>query len=143
MLTAARRLLTAVSALLSTLMLGLAAGVIWLVATLYFHQPPAWYAPIVGALLAWALRVTTRAPGVTCAVVAVLATLLAALCVNVALVGMELAGNMGLTLRDALHSAGGRMLWELVRLGLSASAVAWYGAGVILAAAIGFPRARH
>ena len=135
--------MTGVSALLSILTLGVAAGVAWLVATLYFHQPPEFFAPIVGLLLGWALRLTTRAPGLTCAAVAVLATVLAALCVNLVLVGLELAGYMGLSLREALGSAGVGMVWELIRLSLPAAGMAWYGAGLILAACVSLPRMRH
>jgi len=101
-----RWFMTGVSALLSILTLGVAAGVAWLVATLYFHQPPEFFAPIVGLLLGWALRLTTRAPGLTCAAVAVLATVLAALCVNLVLVGLELAGYMGLSLREVVEALG-------------------------------------
>ena len=138
-----RGFITGVSALLSILTLGISAGVLWLVATLYFHQPPEFFAPLIGVLLAWALRVTTRAPGLTCATVAVLATLLAALCVNVILVGLALAGYMGLSLRQALGSAGTGMVWELVRLRAPATALAWYGAAVILALCVGLPPLRR
>lgn len=134
-----RWLLTGVSALLSILMLGVSAGVAWLVATMYFRQPPEVFAPLVGLLLAWALRATTRAPGLTCATVAVLSTLLAALCVDVILVGMALAGSMGTGLRQALSGAGPGMLWALVRLGLPIGALPWYGAGVVLAIAVALP----
>ena len=138
-----RLFITSVSALLSILTLGVGAGVAWLVATLYFHQPPELFAPIIGLLLGWALRLTTRAPGLTCAGVAVLATVLAALCVNVVLVGMTLASYMGLTLREALGSAGVGMVWELTRLSVPAAALAWYGAGLILALGVSLPRMRH
>mgnify|MGYP001065357570 CR=1 FL=1 len=138
-----RWFLTGVSALLSILTLGVSAGVAWLVATLYFRLPPEVLAPIVGLLLAWALRATTRAPGLTCAAVAVLSTLLAALCVSVVLTGLGLAGAMGLSLRQALGGAGPGMLWALVRMGLPASALAWYGVAVILAVAVAFPPLRR
>jgi len=138
-----RLFIDGLSAVLSILTLGVSAGVAWLVATLYFHQPPEFFAPPVGLLLAWALRATTRAPGPTCATVAVLATVLAALCVNVILVGMELAGYMGLSLRQALGGAGPGMAWELVRLSLPPTALAWYGAGVVLAVCVGLPRMRR
>jgi len=138
-----RWLFTGVSALLSILTLGLSAGVAWLVATLYFRQPPEVLAPLVGLLLAWALRATTRAPGLTCATVAMLSTLLAAVCVNVVLVGLELAGSMGTGLRQALGGAGPGMLWALVRLGAPAGALAWYGAAAVLAVAVAFPTLRR
>ena len=138
-----RWLLTGMSALLSILTLGLSAGVAWLVATLYFRQPPEVFAPLVGLLLAWALRATTRAPGLTCATVAVLSTLLAALCVDVVFVGLQLAGSMGISLRQALGAAGPGMLWALVRLGVPAGALAWYGAAVVLAVVVALPPLRR
>lgn len=138
-----RLFITGVSALFSILTLGVSAGVAWLAATLYFRQSPEFFAPIVGLLLALALRLTTRAPGLTCATVAALATLLAALCVNVVLIGLELAGYMGLTLRQSLGSAGPGMVWELIRLSVPAVALAWYAAGVVLAVGIGLPRMRQ
>ena len=142
-MTGTRWFLTALSAAFSIITLGVAAGVAWLVATLFFRQSPEVFAPLVGVLLAWALRAITRAPGLTCAAVAVLATILAALCVNVVLIGLELGSYMGLSLRQALGGAGIGMLWELVQLRLPASALAWYGSAVALAAAVGLPRLRR
>lgn len=142
-LTGMRMLMTGVSALLSIFTLGVAAGVAWLAATLYFRLPTEVLAPIAGLLLAGALRMTTGTPGLTCAAVAVLATVLAALCVNVVLIGLELAGYMGLSLRHALASAGTGMVWELIRLSLPAATLAWYGAGVVVAVCVGLPRRRQ
>ncbi|MGC1330936.1 hypothetical protein, partial [Pseudomonas sp.] len=97
----ARNLFVNVFALFSTAMLGLAAGAIWMVATLYLRQPLPWLALPVGALLAWAIRQGVRVPGPGAAVLAAFATLLAAVYVNVLIAAATIAGDLGMGLVDA------------------------------------------
>lgn len=129
--------------LLGTVSLGAAAGAGWMVATLYLRQPTAWLALPVGAVLAWVLRTGIHAPGVACAALAALATLVAALSLNVLLVGVQIAGSMGLNLTDALRTAGAGLLWQLTRMATSPTDIAWYAIGAAFAAAIALRRTRR
>ena len=129
--------------LLGTITLGAATGAVWMVATLYFRQPTAWFALPAGVLLAWILRTGTHAPGAACTGLAALATIVAALSVNALLAGVQIAGSMGLDLSDALTTAGGGLLWQLARIATSPADLVWYGAGAVLAAIIAWRRTRH
>ena len=131
-----RALLMAVFTLLCAAMLGLAAGACWMVMTLYLRHPAPWLALPAGVLLAWAMRHWVHRPGKVAAALAALATLLAATYVSVLIAGVLIAGNMGMGLLDALRTAGGGMLLQLARLGLSPTNAGWFAAGAALAAFI-------
>jgi hypothetical protein len=118
-------------------MLGLAAGALWMVATLYLRQPMPWLALPVAVLLAWAIRHGVRRPGHVAAIMAALATLLAAVYVNMLIAGAQIAGSMGLGLIDTLSTAGTGMLWQLARIGYSMSDVVWAVLAMLLAAWLG------
>jgi hypothetical protein len=118
-------------------MLGLAAGALWMVATLYLRQPMPWLALPVAVLLAWAIRHGVRKPGSAAAVMAALATLLAAIYVNMLIAGAQIAGSMGLGLIDTLRTAGTGMLWQLARIGFSTSDLVWAVLAMLLAAWLG------
>lgn len=122
--------------LLIAVMLGFAAGSIWMLVVLYSRQPAPWFALLVGAWLAWILRAWVHPPGLTCAALAALATCMAALWVNALLVGVQLAGNMGLSLLEAIYTAGGGMLWQLIWLVMRPVDIAWIGGAMVLAALI-------
>jgi hypothetical protein len=140
----ARNLFVNVFALFSTAMLGLAAGAIWMVATLYLRQPLPWLALPVGALLAWAIRQGVRVPGPGAAVLAAFATLLAAVYVNVLIAAATIAGDLGMGLVDALRTSGAGMLWQLAHLALTTLDIAWFIAGAVLAALLALrPRRRR
>ncbi|MHB1058228.1 MAG: hypothetical protein ACYC0F_10180 [Rhodanobacter sp.] len=126
-----------VFALFSVAMLGLAAGAVWMVATLYLRQPLPWLALPIGALLAWTVRACVRPPGNGAALLAACATLLAAIYVNVLVAGVMIAGNMGMGLIDAMRTAGLGMLWQLARMALSPADVVWTVLGILLAAWLG------
>jgi vitamin B12 transport system permease protein len=140
----ARSLFLNVFALLSAAMLGLAAGAIWMVATLYLRQPVPWLALPIGILLAWAIRHGVRAPGVAAALLAGLATALAAVYLCMLLAAANIAGDMGLGLIDALRTSGAGMLWQLAHLALTPVNLAWFIAGSVLSALIALrpPRRR-
>ncbi|OOG45669.1 hypothetical protein [Rhodanobacter sp. C01] len=129
-----RAVLLFVFALFSTAMLGLAAGAIWMVVTLYLGHPLPWLALLIGALLAWAIRHGVRRPGTAAAVLAALATALAAVYVNMLIAAVQIAGNMGMGLIDALRTAGFGMLWQLARLALVRADLVWTGLAMLLAA---------
>ena len=132
-----RTVLLSVFALFSAAMLGLAAGAVWMVATLYLRQPLPWLALPIGALLAWTIRACVRPAGTGAALLAACATLLAALYVNMLVAGVLVAGNMGMGLVDAMHTAGPGMLWQLTRMALSPADVVWTALGILLAAWLG------
>jgi hypothetical protein len=130
----ARTALLFAFALFSAAMLGLAAGAVWMVVTLYLRHPLPWLALPVGALLAWAIRSLVRSPGVGAAVLAACATALAAIYVNMLIAGVLIAGNMGLGLIDAMRTAGAGMLWQLARLAWAPADIGWTALAVLLAA---------
>jgi hypothetical protein len=130
----ARDLWKLIFALISAAMLGLAAGAVWMVATLYLRHPVPWLALIVAAGLAWTIRAGVLAPGRNAALLSALATALAAIYVNVLIAGVQIAGNMGMGLVDTLRTAGLAMLWDLARSSLRPTDVAWTIAGMLLAA---------
>jgi vitamin B12 transport system permease protein len=116
------------------IMLGLAAGAVWMVASMYFRHPVPWLALPVGALLAWVIRVSVRRAGTEAAIMAALATLLAAIYVNILIAALEIAGSMGVSMTDALRTAGAGMLWQLARMSVTTADVLWLLPGVALAA---------
>ncbi|MEW9571329.1 hypothetical protein ABQJ54_06175 [Rhodanobacter sp. Si-c] len=121
-------------ALFCAAMMGLAVGATWMVAAMYLRQPAPWLALAAGMVLAWAIRHWIRRPGAGAAVLAAFATLLAALYFNVLMAAIQLAGNFGMSLVDAIRTAGMGMLLALARLGLRPADLAWYAAGALLAA---------
>jgi hypothetical protein len=118
-------------------MLGLAAGALWMVATLYQRQPMPWLALPIAVVLAWAIRHSVRQPGNGAAVLAALATLLASIYVSMLIAAAQIAGSMGLGLIDTLQTAGSGMLWQLARIGFSVSDGVWIVLAVLLAAWLG------
>ncbi|HVC16036.1 MAG TPA: hypothetical protein VNE18_01915, partial [Rhodanobacter sp.] len=132
----ARSLLKAAFAVFSAAMLGLAAGALWMVATLYLRQLLPWLIVPIGALLAWTIRRVVLRPGIGAAALATLATTLATLYMNLLLAATRIAGEMGMGLIDALRTAGAGMLWQLARLALTPVAAGWFVTGIVLAAAI-------
>ncbi len=130
----ARAALLFAFALFSAAMLGLAAGAVWMVVTLYLRHPLPWLALPFGALLAWTIRSLVRPAGIGAAALAAFATSLAAIYVNMLIAGVLIAGNMGLGLIDALRTAGAGMLWQLTRMALSPADMGWTMLAVLLAA---------
>ena len=118
-------------------MLGLAAGALWMVVTLYLRQPMPWLALPIAVILAWAIRNGVRRPGNGAALLAALATLLASIYVSMLIAAAQIAGSMGLGLIDTLQTAGAGMLWQLARIGLSVSEGVWTVLAVLLAAWLG------
>ena len=125
---------TLVFSLFSAAMLGLAAGAVWMVATLYLRHPVPWLVLPIGALLAWTIRAGVLAPGRAAALLSAIATALAAIYVNVLIASVEIAGSMSMGLVDAIRTAGIGMLWQLARVAVRPMDVAWTIAGMLLAA---------
>jgi hypothetical protein len=130
-------------ALFSAALLGLAAGAVWMVATLYLRHPLPWLAVPIGALLAWAIRGYVRSAGAGAALLAVWATALAAIYVNMLIAGVRIAGNMGLGIVDALRTAGIGMLWQLARVAMTPADIIWTVLAMLLAAWLARDRHRR
>ncbi len=128
-----RRVLLFLFALLSGAMLGLAAGAVWMVVSLYLRHPLPWLALPIGAVLAWTIRSSVRRAGPIAMLLAIGATALAAVYVNILIAGVQIAGNMGLGLIDALRTAGLGMLWQLARMGATPADIVWAMLGMLLA----------
>lgn len=133
----ARSVFTLIFALVSAAMLGLAAGALWMVATLYMRQALPWLALPIAVLLAWVIRHGVRKPGAVAALLCALATALAAVYVSMLVAAAQIAGSMGLGLLDTLRTAGSGMLWQLARLGFSRSDLVWAALSVVMAAWLG------
>jgi len=129
-----------VFALFCAAMMGLAVGATWMVAAMYLRQSAPWLALAAGVLLAWAIRHWVRRPGAGAAGLAAFATLLAALYFNVLMAAIQLAGNFGMSLTEAIRTAGTGMLLALAQLGLRPVDVVWYVAGALLAAWLAWRR---
>jgi len=121
-------------ALVSALMLGLAAGAMWMVPTLYSQHHLPWLALPVGWLLGKAVRHWVRPAGSNAAVLAAFATFIAVLYVNVLMAAARIAGLMGLGLVDSLRTAGLAMLVQLAELNCSPVDDVWFLAGMGLSA---------
>ena len=130
----ARVAFSALFALLSAVMLGLAAGAMWMVPTLYLQRPLPWLALLVGWFLGKAVRSWVRPAGPQAAVLAAIATCTAAIYVNLLTAAARIAGLMGMGLIDAMRTAGLRLLLELAALGQVATDNVWFVVGMAVAA---------
>ncbi|HEX5306004.1 MAG TPA: hypothetical protein VFW82_07960 [Dyella sp.] len=118
---------------ISAAMLGLAAGALWMLPIAYLQSTLPWLALPIGALLGWAVARWVL-PRRGAAILAALATLVAAGYVCVLLTAARLAGNLDLGLTEAMRTAGPGMLWSLTRLSLDAAQLLWFAAGAAVAA---------
>ncbi len=139
----ARVAFSALFALISAVMLGLAAGAVWMVPTLYMQRPLPWLALPVGWLLGKAVRSWVRPAGLPAAVLAALAMGTAAIYVNLLTAAARIAGLMGMGLIDAMRTAGVRLLLELARLGQAPTDNLWFVVGIGVAAAAALRPARE
>ena len=133
----ARNVFNLLFALLSTTMLGLAAGALWMVVALFMRQPLPWLALPLAVLLSWAIRHGVRKPGAVAALLSAWATALAAGYVGMLVAAAQIAGSMGLGLVETLRTAGTGMLWALARLGFTHADLAWGVFAVLMAAWLG------
>lgn len=139
----ARSVLQFLFAMFSALMLGLAAGAVWMVLALYMRHPLPWLAVPIGVLLAWTIRGAVHRAGVAAMLLAAAATALAAIYVNMLIAGVRVAGNMGLGIIDALRTAGIGMLWQLARMALTPSDIIWTVLAMLLAGWLARGRQPH
>jgi hypothetical protein len=135
-----RNVFSLLFALASALMLGLAAGAVWMVPTLYLQHSLPWLALLVGWLLGKTIRHWVRPAGSHAAILAATATFTAVLYVNLLMAAARIAGSMGLGLVDSMRTAGFRLLLQLAELGCTPSDDVWFLAGMGIAA---FTALRH
>ncbi|MDE1893629.1 MAG: hypothetical protein KGJ96_03625 [Xanthomonadaceae bacterium] len=126
-------------ALFTATMLGLAAGAAWMVISLYMGRPLPWLAVPIGALLALTIRGTVRRPGLAAMLLSAGATALAVLYLNMLIASVQIAGNMGIGVADAMRTAGLAMLWQLACMALGPVDLLW---GVLAMALAGWLAAR-
>jgi hypothetical protein len=131
-------------ALLCAVMLGLAAGAIWLLPTVFLHRPLPWLAIPVGWLLAAAVRQWVHGRGWRAALLAAIATVVASIYIHVLLVAVTISSMLDYGLIDALRTAGPSMLLDFARLSISPQDMAWAAAGIVVAFICGWlaPRRR-
>lgn len=129
-----RNTLVFLFALFCALMLGLAAGAVWMVLALYLQHPLPWLAVPIGVLLAWTVRGCVQRAGIGAMLLATGATALGAIYVNMLIAGVMIAGNMGLGLIDALRTSGIAMLWQLAWMAMSPADIGWTVLAMLLAA---------
>jgi hypothetical protein len=130
-------------ALISALMLGMAAGAVWMVPTLYLQQALPWAALPIGWLLGKVICGWVRSAGRHAALLAALAVLTAALYVNVLTAAARIAGLMGMGLIDAMRTAGFHLLFQLAKIGQSPSDDVWYALGIGVAALVALRTGRQ
>jgi vitamin B12 transport system permease protein len=122
-------------ALLCAIMIGLAAGALWMLLALYAHATLAWVALPLGALLGWLMRAWVAPRRRDAAALAALATLLAAAYMCCLLATARLAALMGMGFTETLHRAGPGMLLVLARLSTSWGVLGLFALGAVVAAA--------
>ena len=129
-------------ALASTAMIALAAGAVWMVASVYFGGMLAWLSVPVGAALGWAIRASVTGSRPLAVVLASAATWLAAVYMLALNAAMQVAGLMGMSFTEALHRAGPGMLFDIASQKLPSMSLALI-AGILTAALIGARRRRR
>ncbi len=130
----ARSVLLFLFALFSALMLGLAAGALWMVLALYVRHPLPWLAVPIGVMLAWTIRAGVQRAGIAAMLLAAGATALATIYVNMLIAGVRIAANMGMGIIEALRTAGFAMLWQLARMAMTPADTVWTVLAMLLAA---------
>ena len=130
-----RHLLSAAFALLCAIMIGLAAGAIWLVPILATGRLMPWLALPVGWILGRVVRAWVRPESASgAAILAVLAEVLAAIYLCALLVGLRIANALGFGFVDTLRAAGPDMLLSLARLQIANADLGWFLIGAVIAA---------
>lgn len=132
-MTRLRALGALVFSAISAAMLGLAAGAIWMLPTVYMRLRLPWLAWPAGAALGFAVA-RWSAPRTGAPLLAALATLLASAYVSVLTVAATLAGNMDMGLVESMRAAGTAMLAVLAWLSLSPGQLVWFVTGAALSA---------
>jgi hypothetical protein len=120
-------------ALFCTVMLGLAAGAVWLVPTVFLHRPLPWLAVPAGWLLAITVRQWVHGRRWHAAVLAAFATVIASIYIHVLISAVNISAMMGYGLVDAMRTAGWSMLLDFARISMRPVDIGWTIAGVVTA----------
>jgi vitamin B12 transport system permease protein len=132
--------------LLCAVMFGFAVGAVWMVPSMMFGRAlPALVLP-AGWILGVVVRRWLRFRGATGALLAAVATLIAAAYTACLVAAASISGLMGVGLAQAMSDAGPAMLIELARLAQGPGDIVLALAGAVLAALVAWPlraRGRH
>ena len=129
-----RHILGECFALCCAIMLGLAAGAVWLLPTVYMHRPLPWLAIPAGWLLGIAIRQWVHGKRWNAALLAAFATAVACVYIRLLITTVTIAAMTDDGLLTAARTAGWSMLLDFTRLNLSGLDVAWSLAGIVVAA---------
>jgi vitamin B12 transport system permease protein len=121
-------------ALCCAVMLGLAAGAVWLLPTVYLHRPLPWLAIPAGWLLGIAMRQWVHGKKWNAALLAALATAIASIYIRVLITTVNISAMTDYGLLDAARTAGFSMLWDFTRFTVSRMDIVWSLAGIVVAA---------
>ncbi|HTV87102.1 MAG TPA: hypothetical protein VME63_17005 [Dyella sp.] len=128
-----QRVLGEIFALICALMLGLAAGALWLVPMVMLRRPLPELALLAGWILALAIGRWVHGRKWNVLLLAWLATALACVYVRVLTVAAQIAAMMGLGLAETMRTAGYSMLLELARMKSTQADIFWDVAGLAVA----------
>jgi hypothetical protein len=132
-----QRVLGEIFALICALMLGLAAGALWLVPMVMLRRPLPELALLAGWLLAYAIRQWVHGRKWNVVLLAWLATALACAYVRVLSVAANIAAMMGFGLVETMHTAGYSMLFDVARMKMTPADIGWDIAGLVVATVVG------
>jgi vitamin B12 transport system permease protein len=120
-------------ALCCAVMLGLAAGAVWLLPTVFLHRPLPWLALPAGWLLGTAIRQWVHGKTWIAALLAALATAVACIYIRVLVTAVNISAMTDYGLLDAARTAGLPMLLDFTRLGISKLDITWAAIGTAVA----------
>lgn len=121
-------------ALICAVMLGLAAGAIWLLPIVFLRRPLPWLALPVGWVLGIAIRQWVHGHKGHAALFAALATVVASAYIRILMAATDMAAMTGYGLIETMRIAGTSMLLDFARFGMSTEDAVWAAIGVVLAA---------
>lgn len=125
--------------LLCAVMFGFAVGAVWMVPSMMFGRAlPALVLP-AGWILGVVVRRWLRFRGAAGALLAAVATLIAAAYTACLVAAASISGMMGVGLAQAMSDAGPAMLIELARLAQGPGDIVLALAGAVLAALVAWP----
>lgn len=138
-----RQLIGECFALGCAIMLGLAAGAVWLLPTVFFRRPLPWLAVPAGWLLALAIRQWVHGRGWNAALLAALATLVASAYIRVLTAAVTLSAMTGYGMVETMRTAGASMLLDFARFATGVPDVAWAVVGIVVAAVVALRATRR
>lgn len=131
-----RRIGDHVLALVSTLLIGLAAGAIWVVLALYAQRDLTWLALPLGALLGWVMRAWVTPARWPAIILAAVGMAVASVYMRLLFAAAQVGASLGLGFGEALYQAGLGMLLQVTRMGVHRSELVLYAIAVLVAALV-------